>query len=89
MSSFEALSFGCRGAQWSVLENRRKEILSNFSRTVWNDWPKKVIALYAKWLDAFRLSTPSITRSVEPREKLGEPSPKAKYLQATDSEQVP
>jgi hypothetical protein len=40
---------------------RRKEISSNFNRTVWKDWPKKVTALYVKKLEAFRLSTPSTT----------------------------
>ena len=47
------------GSMAEDLNPWRKEILVNASKMTWNGQPKKVIALYAKVLTAFRLSTPS------------------------------
>ena len=54
------------GVSWGSvaggLNLRREEILFDFSRTVWKDRSKRVIAPYVKELNTSWLSTPSITR---------------------------
>lgn len=41
------------GSMAEDLNPWRKEILLNFSKTVWNDWPKTVTAQYIKRLSTF------------------------------------
>ena len=55
----DRVSWGPRAGDLNL---RREEILVDFSRTVWKDRSKRVIAPYAKKSITSLLGTPSITR---------------------------
>ena len=59
---------------------RSKAFIFLFSRTVWKDWPKKVIALYMKSKNNVLIVFLSSTGPVKPCVNLASLCAKAKYF---------